>query len=373
MVKLLHTGDIHLGKQFPVLQSKAGDYRHQLIRTFEKIVDLAGKEGISLLLVAGDLFDTNRLYGLTVSQVISAFKKLEASNIRACLIPGSHDDYSEDSIYRSVLFPPNVTVLTPEHSHQAYPDLDLAVDGLVPETSTWEHSPLQGFSPDPKFRFHVALVHCPVVVTEEEQNEKFIMGQDDIARSGLDYLALGHYHSFRDCSQDNTAACYCGSPEPLDFYRQGTGNAVIVKLAEGAKAEFQAVPVGTKKCDSINIGMETQDSIDTVIRTIEDRSDPNLILEVILTGSNLIDRFPNIPEIEKMLSDRFFSLRIIDRIHPQVGKANLKTYPDKTVAGRYLRVVEEKIAAATAQDKPLYEESLKLGFNLLQGNLKVME
>jgi hypothetical protein len=111
-----------------------------------------------------------------------------------------------------------------------------------------------------------------------------------------------------------------------------------------------------------------------VIRSLEDRSDPNLILKVILTGSSLIDKFPNVQEIENMLRDRFFNLRIIDKIHPEVGKVNLKTYPDKTVAGRYLRILAEKIAtAASPEDKSLYEESLKLGFDLLQGNLKVIE
>ena len=84
MVQLLHTGDVHLGRQFPSLRSKAGEYRNQLVRTFEKIVDLADSEKVSLLLISGDLFDTNRVYGLTIGRVLSAFRKLEASGIRCC-------------------------------------------------------------------------------------------------------------------------------------------------------------------------------------------------------------------------------------------------------------------------------------------------
>jgi hypothetical protein len=116
------------------------------------------------------------------------------------------------------------------------------------------------------------------------------------------------------------------------------------------------------------------DSIESIVPVIHTRSDPNLILQVFLTGTNRIDNFPNVQEIEDLLSDRFFSLRIIDNSHSDIAAVNLQNYPDKTVTGRYLRILQDKITAAVnPEDKALYEEVLKLGFNLLQGNLKAIE
>jgi len=48
MIKILHTADMHLGREFPFLGDKGKEHRNQLLRTFEKIVDLAISENVSL-------------------------------------------------------------------------------------------------------------------------------------------------------------------------------------------------------------------------------------------------------------------------------------------------------------------------------------
>jgi hypothetical protein len=48
-------------------------------------------------------------------------------------------------------------------------------------------------------------------------------------------------------------------------------------------------------------------------------------------------------------------------------------YPEETVTGRFLRIMEKRIAAASDEDRPTYEEVLKLGFALLQGRSQVIE
>lgn len=374
MVRLLHTSDIHLGRQFPMLRSKASEYRNQLLKTFEKIVRLAGTEGVSLLLIAGDLFDTNRIYGLTVGKVLSEFKELDTAGIRVCIIPGTHDAYDKDSVYRSLSFPPNVTVLTPEHNIQTYEDLGLTVYGMVPETRYWENSPLEHLPLVQESTFHVGMIHCSINIAGRMQNDTGTLDRNAIGSSGLDYLALGHWHSFQDFSQGRTAACYSGSPEPIDMDQTGAGNVVMVTLKENEKAEFQPIFVGTKKSDTVTIDVSPFESIEPLSRIIESRADPNLILEATLTGLCKINYTLNAREIEDMLGGRFFNLRVINETHPALATVKLNHYTDKTVTGRYLRIIEEKIATAgSPEDKSLYEEALKLGFALLQGQLQVIE
>ena len=374
MIRLLHTADVHLGRQFPSLRNKAGEYRNQLLRTFEKVVDLAVTEDVSLLLIAGDLFDTNRVHGLTIGKVLTAFRKLETSGIRVCIIPGTHDAYSEDSLYRSLRFPQNVTVFTPEQSQQTYEDLDLTVYGMVPESKSWGKSPLQGLSLTQKSEFHIGMVHCSIKHSGIIETDGMILDREEITSSGLDYLALGHWHSFQEFSQGNTKACYSGSPEPMDMDQKGAGNVVLVTLKERGRVEIQPIRVGTRKCESITIDVTPLESIDSIAKTIESKADPNLILEVTLTGLSAMDYDLSCHEIENMLAGEFFHLRVVDRSHPKLEEVKSQNYPEKTVVGRFLRIMDERIgAASTQEDKSLYEEALKLGFTLLQGRSQVIE
>ena len=374
MVRLLHTADAHLGRQFPSLGEKAGEYRHQLLRTFEKIVDLAVTERVSLLLISGDLFDTNRLYGLTIGRVLASFRKLETSGIRVCIIPGTHDTYSEDSLYRSLDLPQNVTLFTPEHSQQTFEDLDLTVYGMVSQSGSWGESPFKNLSLAQRSKFHIGMAHCSVKRPGMVDSDAMLLDTKEIADSGLDYLALGHWHSFQDFSQGATAACYSGSPEPVDIDQKGAGNVVWITLEEKGRVEFQPVRVGTKKCESVMVDVTPLDSIAGIARLVEARADPNLILEVTLSGLSRIDYDLDCREIEDMLREKFFHLRVVDKSSPKLEEVKSLNYPEKTVVGRFLRIMEEKIAAASTQEgKSLCEEALRLGFALLQGRSEVIE
>jgi len=374
MVKLLHTADFHLGKQFPSLRDKADEYRNQLLKTFEKVADLAITERVSLLLISGDLFDTNRVYGLTIGKVLAAFAKLEAAGIRVCIIPGTHDVYNENSIYRSLHFPENVTVFTPEYRQQTYEDINVTVYGMVSDSKPWGNSPLSGFSLSDKSRFHVGMAHCSIKRAGMIESDAMIMDKAEIASCGLDYLALGHWHSFQDFSQGGTAACYSGSPEPIDMDQKGAGNVVMVTLYDKSKVEFKPIQVGSKKCESMTLDVSPYESADSIAKMIEERSDPNLILKVTLTGLSNMDYDLNSEEIENTLGRHFFTLRVIDESHPKLETVKAQNYPEKTVVGRFLRIMEEKIAAASSEeDKSIYEEALKLGFALLQGRSQAIK
>jgi DNA repair exonuclease SbcCD nuclease subunit len=41
MLKVLHTADTHIGREFPFLREKGREYKNQLLTTFELIIDSA--------------------------------------------------------------------------------------------------------------------------------------------------------------------------------------------------------------------------------------------------------------------------------------------------------------------------------------------
>ena len=192
MIKILHTADIHLGREFPFLREKGREHRNQLLGTFERIVDLAIGEKASLFLIAGDLFDTNHVHGIVIGKVLAAFKKLEDKGIPVCILPGTHDAYDKDSIYRFLSFPPNVTVLTPDNEKKIYEGLDLTVYGRAFDDKLIGESPVRGLSIVKESNFHIGMAHCSIRIKGFIEKDSMILDRREIANSGFDYLALGH-------------------------------------------------------------------------------------------------------------------------------------------------------------------------------------
>ena len=59
MLRLLHTADVHLGARHADLGDRAAMQRERQFAAFVATVDLALAEKVDLVLIAGDLFDSN--------------------------------------------------------------------------------------------------------------------------------------------------------------------------------------------------------------------------------------------------------------------------------------------------------------------------
>lgn len=374
MIKILHTADMHLGREFPSLRERGKEYRNQLLQTFERVLDLAIDENVSLVLIAGDLFDTNRVHGIIIGKVLSAFRKLEERNIRVCILPGGHDAYTEDSIYRFVRFPSNVMVFTTEQERKTFDDLDSTIYGKAFDNKLVGESPLQGLSLVKESKFHIGMAHCSIKREGWIEKDTMILNRSEIPNSGLDYLALGHWHSFQNYSQGNTKAYYCGSPEPIYMDQKGAGSVTIVSIYGKGNIKVDPIWVGSKKFDEIAIDVGSINSIEEIAKAIEAKADPNLILKVTLEGLCSMGCDLNPQEIEDGLGEYFFSLQVLDKSHPKLEEVESKNFPEETVVGKFVRIAKGKIAEAdNEEDKALYEEALKLGFALLQGRSQVIE
>ena len=70
MAKILHTADFHLDSAFTALpEEKARLSRQEARQLTDRLVDYANDHGVELLLLAGDLFDSDQLYGQTAQEL----------------------------------------------------------------------------------------------------------------------------------------------------------------------------------------------------------------------------------------------------------------------------------------------------------------
>lgn len=372
MIKVLHTSDIHIGRKFFYLQEKADDYRAQILRTFIKIADLAKDEQVKLLLIAGDLFDSNYMYGRAVASVQEIFRDLAAAGIAVCIFPGDHDSFNDHSVYVSLHKPPNVILLTKENNTHAFTDLDISIVGLNGNGSDTTENALNYDEELRKSKFKIGMAHGLFGDKRIADSGIAALDVDKVARLGLDYLAIGHDHSFQEMRIGKTSVCYSGSPEPLDIGQKSSGDVVLVSLQDDQGVEIKPVHIGSKKTGVLKIDISPLKSIDSINEAIMELSDPDLILEVILTGQRGINLSLDRQEMEDKMQNRFFNLRVLDDTQLEINTYKEPEFLDRTIGEKFSRIVNEKIAqSATREEKQTFEEVLRLGFPMLQGRSEV--
>ena len=159
-LRILHTADIHLESDSYGNAEQRQEHRSLYCQSFQTIIDRALDEAVDLLLIAGDLFDHNRVTDATVQFVQEQLQRLQQP---AVILPGNHDCLYTNAIYdRHDLAAAcdQVQVIT-ELDGQVIelPELDVVLWGRAME----EHEP--GFHPLANLptrydqRWHIAMAH----------------------------------------------------------------------------------------------------------------------------------------------------------------------------------------------------------------------
>ena len=79
MVKILHTGDLHLDSPMSSLElATAEAARDEHRSVFSKMMQYATDEKIDMILISGDLFDGRFITARTTELVINAFRGFRA-------------------------------------------------------------------------------------------------------------------------------------------------------------------------------------------------------------------------------------------------------------------------------------------------------
>ena len=87
-MKLLHTSDWHLGNQFNKSENRDEEFK----KFFDWILDQVESEGVDLLLIAGDIFDSPNPSNDTVKQYYKFIGRLSRTGCRHLVIVGGNHD-----------------------------------------------------------------------------------------------------------------------------------------------------------------------------------------------------------------------------------------------------------------------------------------
>ncbi len=385
MLRLIHTADVHLGARHDDLGEQASAQRERQFAAFKASIDLALAEKVDLFLVAGDLFDSNVQPRRSVERVAAELKRLVDAKIRTVIIPGTHDVYDRASIYRAYDLPtlagngPDddfVTVLDPDHSSVHLRACDVVVHGTVFPTKRAPHSPLQGLDAaddETTATWRIGMVHGSIAIPGKTEHDEVVITTDEIAASKLDYLALGHWHSFQTGKAGAVTYAYAGAPEPVALDQDRAGKALLVELDQKGKARTVTVQerqVGRTRFERQELDASAQTSQPSLIESLRVLADPDLVLDVRLVGVRPDELDLDLEEIEAALAPAFLKVRVRDASLPALTAGALPSAD--TIAGSFIRDLEARIAeleAAEAEAEAAEQRDvLRLGRLLLAGH-----
>ena len=369
-LRFLHCGDIHLDTSFTGLTADKSEERRRVLRSsFMRMMQYVRDSKINVVLMSGDLFNTEYATNTTAEVLIREF--VNCPDTVFIISPGKHDHYNDNPIYTSNRLPENCYVFSSDKlSRFDFEEYNVTVYGWAFMDSELKENPLVDRHVDDASRVNLVCAYadldgapdstaCPVSVA-------------DVKRFGADYYALGSRH---ESSKFSTAGAskyaYAGSLECTGFDEPGIGGANLISVTysdgelsiENKKVSFGHVRFETEKLDitGVNTGNEI---ISRISRMISDKKyDNETALKVELVGS-VDPRFVIPTNIE---SDAFglYYFIMIDKTLPTYGTESLKR--DMSMKGQIYRSIYPDLFSDDEEKRLISAKALRIALAALEG------
>jgi len=342
MIKLLHAADFHLDSPFEALpEEKAAERRREQRAMLDKIAELANKEQVDAVLLAGDLLDSDKSYYETGEALKRAFGAIKAPIFIA---PGNHDYYHKNA--------PWAALKLPKHVHIFTANMPEAVELAGKNTLIWgaaftanrSRGLLENFPDLPADKRNLMVLHGQVGSTEESYNP---MSPRQIADTGLDYLALGHEHSYSGLQKaGDTYYAYAGCPEGRGFDELGQRGVIIAEVDKG-KVRERFVPLGGRQYHKLEVNLQDKKEAEQAIVEALPSDTARDIYRITLVGE--FDDSIDEEALAEKLGGRFFHLTIQDQT--RIRRDIWEQAEEDSLRGLFLRKMRARYEVGDEAEK----------------------
>ncbi len=303
MLKILHTGDIHLDSAFTSLSpDEARERRAESRELFSKVIDIANAENVDAIILAGDIFDA---YPIRPETAESFLRDLKRAKAPVFITPGNHDPYSPDSPYRTLVFPDNVHIFTDEAlSFVELPEKAARIWGAAYKNEVYDERILNGFRVPEDDYINILTLHSNLYTDGYSP-----VSANELANSGADYVALAHVHKPTELLKaGRTHYAYCGCLEAHDFGECYDSGFYIVTVENG-NATLSRRSVSDVSYREASLDLTASSNIESALPSPVGR----VHLRLTLTGEC---ETPDVDAIYEKLSPKYAELEITDRTVP---------------------------------------------------------
>jgi DNA repair exonuclease SbcCD nuclease subunit len=363
----IHAADFHLGADLRRFGRVSRKLKAAQFQALENTIHLAAEEQAAFILICGDLFDQRNPSASVLgkaAEILSA-----GAPMPVYILPGTHDFLGEKSVFspdRTDLVGDNLIILNnSEISPIQIPDYNCWLYFNPNRSNRSASSPIQGLKRRFEEGFHIGLAHGSLRVMGLDPAYDYPLDPDRIAKTGLDYLALGHWHKNRVEKYGQTTTAYSGTPQPISWSDPGKGAVLVVKLEDTGEAE-----VTLRAISEIDF-LEIREKIyhpSQVKKLLQDLANPKTIVKMALKYSDNLKERHEVAGIIKRASARFL---LVQSDYPKDDQLPVSlNHPDR-VNKQFHEAFKAELAHLKEADNPerseLYEKAAKLGAAIIAG------
>lgn len=327
-MKIIHTSDIHLDSALTshLSSDKVRERKRELITSFRQTVEAAERQGAVAYIIAGDLFDTEKASRSTVETVIRTIEN--TPSITFFYLFGNHE--KKLIIDSGIPLPRNLKVFGDEWTYYRIENT------VIAGRCTTEEGMFDTLEIDADKR-NIVVLHGELA---DKSAPGGAIGAKEIEDKPIDYLALGHYHSYKaQAISRRCTAVYCGTPEPRGFDETGIKGIVEIECdlytmihRFTPTAKRQAVIVEADISEAKNT-FDVENIMDNVTRGLNSGD----IVRIVLTGVREVSFTLDTERLQSRFDTRFYYLEIKDGTHVRIDPEEYRY--DKSLKGEFIRCV----------------------------------
>lgn len=378
-IKILHCADLHIGGNLSSMGVKGRRRKTEVLQTFDRIILKCQEDEVQLLLVAGDLFDGFHVKNSDIGHIKDGFASIPDTVV--AISPGNHDPLTRESYYLNEEWSPNVTVFNGEIKAVEFPSLQLRLWGGG-FTATYQAEPLlEGIQAPTDEFINICVLHGDLVSEHQASNYNPVT-TEQIKKSNMDYIALGHIHKRTELRKaGNTFYAYPGSPEGQGFDELGE-RGVLTGYVGKQEADIGFLPLCKRMHIELRVdiseAISTLEMVDKIIGAMKRRYGScyaDHLYKIILEGSLPPEIQPDIDGMKARIEEMVFYIKIKNKTVLQLDMEELLKEP--SLRGIFVRRMSERIRSAAKsgdiKQKEKCEQALILGLKAFDGEVAYRE
>ncbi len=302
--RFIHAADLHLDSQLRGLDRYEGapvdEIRGATRRALENLVDLAIREEVAFVIIAGDVYDGDWQDFNTGLFFVKQMNRLRTADIAVVLISGNHD--AANRITRSLELPDNVCSLptkkprtvTGTEIGYGLASLDVAFHGQGFHTAAVDQNVVLNYPAAKSGAFNIGVLHTSLDMEAGGEHARYApCTVPDLLAKQYDYWALGHVHR-RRVIHDDPPIVYPGNVQGRHVRETGEKGCMLVTVDAAGKTqlEFESLDVFrwhelTISVDQAADGKQVLERVNSELRDFAHEHDElPVALRVVLTGAS---------------------------------------------------------------------------------------
>ena len=308
-MKIIHTADTHLGSALRGLSAEKAELRRaELLDGFRNLCAYARENGVTAVLVSGDLFDESKASRRLRAEVFSAMDS--ASPVCFFYVSGNHDgdmDIADD-------LPANLYTFSQNRSWQSYnlpEEITITgIDAKYLKNESYAELVL------PHERFNIVMLHGEIVRGEGKNGGEISLPA--LQNRSIDYLALGHIHqpmAQAERLDGRGRYRYAGCPEGRGYDECGKRGVFLLDIQNGrvvnevflsfAKREVCQRSADISACTSY---YEIERTVQSALGGVREGD----MLKLTLTGKHKAGLRKDISLLSARLNGAYFHAKVVD-------------------------------------------------------------